>query len=210
MAIVKRRLNYNNAGTEQTLHFETSSDLVLRNDGTNAEDSLKTAEAAIVTLNNAIAQANAALEVLRGTGDGSMAKAIADGIASVVANAPEDLNDLMEISTWIHDHEDDASGMNAKIQANATAISNLQASGAKVKEITFTAANFASNVYTIPAATHGMASGAFVYQLYRLDGSAYKNDSTWTLTEAQVAYNADKSISITATGGFAGKIVLIG
>ena len=47
-------------------------------------------------------------------------------IAKVVADAPEDLNTLKEMSDWIAGHEDDASAMNSTIQANKSNIATLQ------------------------------------------------------------------------------------
>ena len=43
-------------------------------------------------------------------------------IAKVVADAPEDLNTLKEMSDWIAGHENDASAMNSAISDNKTAI----------------------------------------------------------------------------------------
>ena len=44
-------------------------------------------------------------------------------IAEIVANAPEDLDTLKEISDWISSHANDAAAMNAEIKANTEAIS---------------------------------------------------------------------------------------
>ena len=44
-------------------------------------------------------------------------------IAEIVANAPEDLDTLKEISDWIKNHANDASAMNTEILANTEAIS---------------------------------------------------------------------------------------
>ena len=61
-------------------------------------------------------------------------------IAKVVANAPEDLNTLKEMSDWIAGHEDDASAMNSAISDNKTAITSLQNSKADKSEIPTTVA----------------------------------------------------------------------
>lgn len=42
-----------------------------------------------------------AISTLNGTGEGSVTKAVADGIAKVVAEAPEDFDTLKEIADWI-------------------------------------------------------------------------------------------------------------
>lgn len=203
MPILKRRLNYNNSGVEQTLHLETSADMVQRSDGSSVED-------AIANLDAVLGQINAALAVLNGTGEGSVSKSIIDKISAVVAGAPERLDTLKELADWIDSHETDAATMNSKIIGNSAAIEALQSKpGISSKEITFTASDFVSNVYAIPAATHGLTNGAFAYQVYMLDGTAYKT-GTWAIQDVQVSYNADKSITLSASSGFAGKIVLIG
>lgn len=57
---------------------------------------------------------------------GSVKKQVADAIAALVANAPEDLNTLKEISDWISKHGKDAAAMNSSIQGNSTAIKALE------------------------------------------------------------------------------------
>ena len=61
-------------------------------------------------------------------------------IAKVVANAPEDLNTLKEMSDWIAGHENDASAMNSAISDNKTTITSLQNSKADKSEIPTTVA----------------------------------------------------------------------
>lgn len=61
-------------------------------------------------------------------------------IAKVVADAPEDLNTLKEMSDWIAGHEDDASAMNSAISDNKTAIASLQTGKADKSEIPTTVA----------------------------------------------------------------------
>ena len=67
-----------------------------------------------------------ALETLNGEGEGSVKKTVTDEIAKVVADAPESLDTLKEISDWISSHESDASAMNSAIQANKSDIATLQ------------------------------------------------------------------------------------
>ena len=56
-------------------------------------------------------------------------------IAKVVADAPEDLNTLKEMSDWIAGHEDDAAAMNSAITDNKNAITALQTGKADKSEI---------------------------------------------------------------------------
>ena len=65
---------------------------------------------------------------------------VATEIAKVVANAPEDLNTLKEMSDWIAGHENDASAMNSAILDNKTAITALQSGKADKSEIPTTVA----------------------------------------------------------------------
>ena len=66
-----------------------------------------------------------ALNTLNGEGEGSVKKTVTDEIAKVVADAPESLDTLKEISDWISGHESDASAMNSAIQTNKTDIISL-------------------------------------------------------------------------------------
>lgn len=70
-----------------------------------------------------------AISTLNGTGDGSVKKAVSDGIAEVVAGAPEDFDTLKEMSDWISTHETSASAMNSQIQDNKKAIDNHASNG---------------------------------------------------------------------------------
>lgn len=70
-----------------------------------------------------------AISTLNGTGDGSVKKAVSDGIAKVVAGAPEDFDTLKEMSDWIDSHESSASAMNSQIQDNKKAIDNHASNG---------------------------------------------------------------------------------
>lgn len=76
-----------------------------------------------------------AISTLNGTGDGSVKKAVSDGIAEVVAGAPGDFDTLKEMSDWISGHENDASAMNSAIKDNKSAITALQIGKADKTEI---------------------------------------------------------------------------
>lgn len=89
-----------------------------------------------ITSNTKRIEANeTAISTLNGTGDGSVKKAVSDGIAKVVAGAPEDLDTLKEMSDWISGHENDASAMNSAIKDNKSAITTLQTDKADKTEI---------------------------------------------------------------------------
>lgn len=83
-----------------------------------------------ITNNTKKIEANeTAISTLNGTGDGSVKKAVSDGIAKVVAGAPEDFDTLKEMSDWISSHESSASSMNTQIQDNKKAIDNHVSNG---------------------------------------------------------------------------------
>lgn len=78
------------------------------------------------TLKQSIDKNTSAIATLNGTGTGSVTKAVSDGIAKVVANAPSSFDTLKEISDWIDKHEDGASSMNSAIQANTNDIEDIR------------------------------------------------------------------------------------
>ena len=83
-----------------------------------------------ITSNTKRIEANeTAISTLNGTGDGSVKKAVSDGIAEVVSGAPEDFDTLKEMSDWISTHETSASAMNSQIQDNKKAIDNHTLNG---------------------------------------------------------------------------------
>lgn len=79
------------------------------------------------------ADANAsAIEVLNGSGEGSVSKQVADAIAGVVANADEDFDTLKEVADWI---ASDTSGA-AKMQSDiATLMGDATKEGSVAKAI---------------------------------------------------------------------------
>lgn len=64
-------------------------------------------------------------------GEGSLEtmlkKATSEAVAKIVANAPESLDTLEEISDWISSHADDASAMNTQISANKAGLEGVSA-----------------------------------------------------------------------------------
>ena len=83
-------------------------------------------EAKVTTNETTIQSHTTALATLNGEGEGSVKKTVTDEIAKVVADAPESLDTLKEISDWISSHESDASAMNSAIQTNKSDIVTLQ------------------------------------------------------------------------------------
>ena len=90
---------------------------------------METDESTIQNNTKRIEANETAISTLNGTGDGSVKKAVSDGIAEVVAGAPEDFDTLKEMSDWISTHETSASAMNSQIQDNKKAIDNHTLNG---------------------------------------------------------------------------------
>lgn len=90
----------------------------------NIKSKISTDESTIESNTKKIEANETAISTLNGTGDGSVKKAVSDGIAKVVAGAPEDFDTLKEMSDWISTHETSASAMNSQIQDNKKAIDN--------------------------------------------------------------------------------------
>ena len=80
----------------------------IKNKTGSIEERLDTDEGNISNNTNAI-------NILNGTGEGSVSKIVADEIAKVIAEAPASLDTLKEIADWISGHEDDAAAMNSAI-----------------------------------------------------------------------------------------------
>ena len=95
----------------------------------NIKSKMSTDESTIESNTKRIEANETAISTLNGTGDGSVKKAVSDGIAEVVAGAPEDFDTLKEMSDWISSHESSASSMNAQIQDNKKAIDNHASNG---------------------------------------------------------------------------------
>lgn len=90
-------------------------------------DSMDTAyKVADTALDGRLTAAESAITTLNGSGEGSVINTVNTQIAAVVAGAPESLDTLQEIASWISNHSDSASAMNTKINENADAIAGIK------------------------------------------------------------------------------------
>lgn len=191
----------------------------LMNDMATAQTAISANSTAIAaaqsTADNAQTTADAAqtaINTLNGTGVGSVSKAVSDGIAEVVAGAPESFDTLKEMSDWISAHSDSAAEMNSQIQTNAAHIETLKDDKADKTEIPTTLpanggnadtvnnhtvkadvpenAKFTDTVYTLPTASGDALGGIKTgysqnnknYPVQLSDGRAYVN-VPWTETD---------------------------
>lgn len=112
-----------------------SVDYKIENTRANLQSNIDALESSVTTSleeettarTNADAALQNAIDILNGESsvEGSVAKKIADGIAQIVADAPEDLNTLKEIADYIASDKTNAANMNNVISANASAIATL-------------------------------------------------------------------------------------
>lgn len=79
-------------------------------------------EAKDIEQDTAIKANTDAIEVLNGTGEGSVAKQVSDAIADVVAEAPEAFDTLKEIADYIAGDKTNAAELVNKVNANSEAI----------------------------------------------------------------------------------------
>lgn len=106
----------NDAGEKVEAYLRTSSDQVVRDDNS-------TVEAALTTLNTSLAAIQEALNMLKGTGDGSVQNIVDTAISTVIGGAPETYDTLKELADWVATHETDAAGLVTRIaalEANST------------------------------------------------------------------------------------------
>lgn len=81
----------------------------------------------IAGLDGRVEAVEGAIEVLNGTGEGSVNKKVADAIAAVVAEAPEDFNTLKEIADYIASDKTNAAEINNTLSSHAGDIAGLKA-----------------------------------------------------------------------------------
>lgn len=67
-----------------------------------------------------------AIDILNGTGDGSVKYTIADAVATIVAQAPEDFDTLKEIADWIANDETGTLNLIQRVEKAETDIENLK------------------------------------------------------------------------------------
>ena len=144
------------------------------------------------TLEASTAANTTAIETLNGdeTTEGSVKKQVADAIAAVVADAPESLDTLKEISDWISSHAESAAAMNSSIQANTTAINALE-----------------TLVGTLPEGAQattviGYIAEAIATEFAKLGTAAYKNVEFFaTAEQGSKAESAVQAVTAGSTNG---------
>lgn len=67
-----------------------------------------------------------AIDILNGTGDGSVKYTVADAVATIVAQAPEDFDTLKEIADWIANDETGTLDLIGRVEKAEADIENLK------------------------------------------------------------------------------------
>lgn len=125
MAILKRRLNYNTpSGETNTLHLETSSDMVQRADGSTIEE--------------AIANINASIAQLQTQVNTEMDAKINEAITGIIDGAPDAFDTLKEFYDWTQTHETAATGMVTDIADLKTRVTALESSNGQYQLVEVT------------------------------------------------------------------------
>ena len=128
-ALLGTATTYTTLGAIETalLALETVANRADTTSAANAT-SITNIEGDIYSMGEDISGLQDAIDTLNGdsTVEGSVDKKVALAIAQIVADAPDNLNDLEEIATWITQHGTDATGMLNRIVANETAITTIQ------------------------------------------------------------------------------------
>lgn len=83
-------------------------------------------DAKVVALEPRVKANEDAIVVLNGTGEGSVKKQVADAIAEVVADAPENFDTLKEVSDWIANDQTGAAALQNKVNAHEGKIAALE------------------------------------------------------------------------------------
>ena len=101
--------------------FEEYKELLLAESTRN-----DTQDAKIANLQEGIAENTRALEVLGGSGEGSIKDEVEKGIASVIASSPEDLEKLQEIADFIASDPLGAAELSTSVSSHETRLSQIE------------------------------------------------------------------------------------
>lgn len=164
-----------------------------------------------------IGKNTAAITKLNGnsTTEGSVAYTVAQEVAKIIGNAPEDFDTLKEIADWISEHGDDAAAMNSAIQQNKTDIAtnksaietNTASIGTNTTNIATNTKNIKTNADAIDALEALVGDTAVATQIANAINTALKSGETdkyalaselTKLSGTVNAHVADTTIHVTA------------
>ena len=120
-----------------------------------------------------------AIDILNGTGDGSVKYTVADAVATIVAQAPEDFDTLKEIADWIANDETgtlDLIGRVEKAEADIEALKPLDVQS-DWKQTDETAMDFIKNKPDENDALAILAETGFIDPVTAADGSVFTDSN---------------------------------
>ena len=120
-----------------------------------------------------------AIDILNGTGDGSVKYTVADAVATIVAQAPEDFDTLKEIADWIANDETgtlDLIGRVEKAEADIEALKPLDVQS-DWKQTDETAMDFIKNKPNEDDALALLAETGFIDPIAAADGSVFTDSN---------------------------------
>ena len=101
--------------------FEEYKELILAESTRN-----DTQEAKIANLQEGIAENTRVLEILNGSGEGSIKDEVEKGIASAIASSPEDFEKLQEIADFIESDPLGAAELSTSVSSHETRLSQIE------------------------------------------------------------------------------------
>lgn len=177
--------------TRATTAEKTNADAITKEitDRTAADKTNSDAITAETTRAQAAEKVNAdAITVINGTGEGSITKKVADGISSVVANAPASLDTLKEIADWINSDSTGVAAMQSSITTLTTNLTN---------EVTRAKAAESTNAGNITTLTSEKASKVSV------------NGTTYTASNGLITLPNYPSVTDTSAANLTGVVAIV-
>lgn len=143
--------------------------------GTSQDD-----EAAIeVATKPDITTLQTAIDTLNGTGEGSVRDTVADAVATIVAQAPEDFDTLKEIADWIANDETGTLDLIGRVEKAEADIENLKPLDVQAdwKQTDETAMDFIKNKPNEDDALALLAETGFIEPVAAADGSVFTDSN---------------------------------
>lgn len=157
-------------------------------------------------LEGRVAANEGAITTLNGDGDGSVKKAVADGIAGVIASAPEDFDTLKEIADWIASDTTGAAKMQADI-ATLKGADTVEGSVAKSVKDAVLALDATVGSQTVAEGKH--VAVEVVETDGKLTGLTVVENDIASASGVQASIEAEQSARQSADNALAGRLTVI-
>jgi len=122
-----------------------------------------------------IAALQSAIDILNGTGEGSVRDTVADAVATIVAQAPEDFDTLKEIADWIANDETGTLDLISRVEKAEADIEDLKPLDVQAdwKQTDETAMDFIKNKPNEDDALALLAETGIIDPITAADGSVF-------------------------------------